>query len=267
MELLKQKTRQEGITLIALVITIIVLLILSGISISVLTGESGILTQAEKAKISSELSGYKEELEIYKTAKYMENRNFLFSSLTAGKSSLTYNTQSEEETGSIKTIITSINDEYLQKLEVIKGELLINTKNKEEVRIAQSVGIKVNPYDITEDGELLSSNGNLLLMDEEGTLTIPNSVTKIGEGAFANLEGLKTIIIPGTVKEIGTNAFAFNVTLEKVIMQEGVEVIGNNAFSNCLKLKEVYMPESLMDIKNGAFMNSSGIERIIIPSS
>lgn len=266
MELLKQKTRQEGITLIALVITIIVLLILSGISISVLTGESGILTQAEKAKISSELSGYKEELEIYKTAKYMENRNFLFSSLTAGKSSLTYNTQSEEETGSIKTIITSINDEYLQKLEVIKGELLINTKNKEEVRIAQSVGIKVNPYDITEDGELLSSNGNLLLMDEEGTLTIPNSVTKIGEGAFANLEGLKTIIIPGTVKEIGTNAFAFNVTLEKVIMQEGVEVIGNNAFSNCLKLKEVYMPESLMDIKNGAFMNSSGIERIIIPS-
>ena len=103
-------------------------------------------------------------------------------------------------------------------------------------------------------------------MDEEGTLTIPNSVTKIGEGAFANLEGLKTIIIPGTVKEIGTNAFAFNVTLEKVIMQEGVEVIGNNAFSNCLKLKEVYMPESLMDIKNGAFMNSSGIERIIIPS-
>ena len=39
----------KGITLIALVITIIVLLILAGVSIAMLTGENGILTQAEKA--------------------------------------------------------------------------------------------------------------------------------------------------------------------------------------------------------------------------
>ena len=57
-------------------------------------------------------------------------------------------------------------------------------------------------------------------MDETGTLTIPDSVTKIGEGAFANLSGLKTIIIPGTVKEIGASAFAYNKTLETVIMQD-----------------------------------------------
>lgn len=41
---------QKGITLIALVITIIVLLILAGVSIAMLTGENGILTQAERAK-------------------------------------------------------------------------------------------------------------------------------------------------------------------------------------------------------------------------
>ena len=40
----------KGITLIALVITIIVLLILAAISIATLTGENGILTQANKAK-------------------------------------------------------------------------------------------------------------------------------------------------------------------------------------------------------------------------
>ena len=40
----------KGITLIALVITIIVLLILAGVSIAMLTGENGILTQAENAK-------------------------------------------------------------------------------------------------------------------------------------------------------------------------------------------------------------------------
>ena len=42
--------RNKGITLIALVVTIIVLLILAGISISMLTGQNGILTNASKAK-------------------------------------------------------------------------------------------------------------------------------------------------------------------------------------------------------------------------
>ncbi len=87
-----------------------------------------------------------------------------------------YNTQPQGETGTIKTIINNISDEYLEKLEVQKGKLLINTKDKDEVEIAQSLGIEVNPYDITEDGELLSSNGNLLLVDENGTLTIPASI-------------------------------------------------------------------------------------------
>ena len=47
MEKLNEK---NGITLIALVITIIVLLILAGVSIAMLTGQNGILTQAQNAK-------------------------------------------------------------------------------------------------------------------------------------------------------------------------------------------------------------------------
>ena len=54
------KNRETGITLIALVITIIVLLILAGVSISMLTGSNGILTQANKAKELTEISGEKE---------------------------------------------------------------------------------------------------------------------------------------------------------------------------------------------------------------
>ena len=47
----KIKSKKErGITLIALVITIIVLLILAGVSIAMLTGQNGILTQANKRK-------------------------------------------------------------------------------------------------------------------------------------------------------------------------------------------------------------------------
>jgi len=66
--------RQNGITLIALVITIIVLLILAGTSIAMLTGENGILTQAQTAKEQTELAE-QEELERlleneYQIAKY-----------------------------------------------------------------------------------------------------------------------------------------------------------------------------------------------------
>ena len=47
----KLKSNQKGITLIALVITIIVLLILAGVAISMLSGENGILNQAASAKV------------------------------------------------------------------------------------------------------------------------------------------------------------------------------------------------------------------------
>ena len=63
---IKQKNilyKRKGITLIALVITIIVLLILAGITISALSGDNGILTNATRAALATELSNYKEELE------------------------------------------------------------------------------------------------------------------------------------------------------------------------------------------------------------
>ena len=57
-------TKQKGITLIALVITIIVLLILAGISIAMITGENGILTKATTAQEETKKAQYKEGLEL-----------------------------------------------------------------------------------------------------------------------------------------------------------------------------------------------------------
>ena len=53
--------KEKGITLIALVITIIVLLILAGVSIAMLTGQNGILTQAQNAKNRTEEAQVEEE--------------------------------------------------------------------------------------------------------------------------------------------------------------------------------------------------------------
>ena len=54
--------KENGITLIALVITIVVLLILAGISVSVLSGDNGIINQAKKGKEETEISEEKEIL-------------------------------------------------------------------------------------------------------------------------------------------------------------------------------------------------------------
>ncbi len=56
--------KQKGITLIALVITIIVLLILAGISIATLTGENGILGKAETAKTETIREEAKEKVQV-----------------------------------------------------------------------------------------------------------------------------------------------------------------------------------------------------------
>ena len=54
----------KGITLIALVITIIVLLILAAVSIAMLTGENGLLQKATKAKEENKLAQAKEQINL-----------------------------------------------------------------------------------------------------------------------------------------------------------------------------------------------------------
>lgn len=70
---MKKIKRDSGITLIALVVTIIVLLILAGISISMLTGESGIITQAKKSKIETENAAVDEQQKIDSINSFIEN--------------------------------------------------------------------------------------------------------------------------------------------------------------------------------------------------
>ena len=63
---------QKGVTLIALVITIIVLLILAGVSIAMLTGDNGILTQANKSQVSTIEGNVKEAVRLAVQAAKMD---------------------------------------------------------------------------------------------------------------------------------------------------------------------------------------------------
>ena len=63
----------KGITLIALVVTIIILLLLAGVSIAMLTGNNGILTQGQRAKEETRIAGVEEVVKLYKQGKYIDS--------------------------------------------------------------------------------------------------------------------------------------------------------------------------------------------------
>ena len=257
--------KEKGITLIALVVTIIVLLILAGISIASLTGPNGLITKADYAKLKTEVSQMQEELELFKTAKISENTGFIEDTLNADKEKVSYNTKTDSTENNINDILSSLDKwKYKENIEISKGELTFVSQDLKLIEMAKSLGLSINPYEII-DGELQSSETNLELMDSTGTLTLPSTVTKIGEGAFSNVEGLKTIIIPGTCKIIGRNAFANNKTLEKVIMQDGVEITGESAFRNCINLNTVEMADTITQIESNAFMSDTNLQNINIP--
>ena len=65
--------KEQAITLIALVVTIIVLIILAGVSINLVLGENGIITMAKKAKENMEIAQTKEEEMLNTITNYVEN--------------------------------------------------------------------------------------------------------------------------------------------------------------------------------------------------
>ena len=254
-----KREKTKGITLLALVLTIVVLIILATVSINMLFGENGLVTSANMATLMSEFSTYIEEKEMFDAGKKLEDLNYDEETLNASKGSLAYDEQVRE--GNITTVIPSMKDGYLDKFEIIKGELYVNTADDLEIQVAQALGLNVNPYLII-DGVLMSANQNLGLQTGSNTLTIPGSVTAIGAGAFSGVKGLKEVIIPGTVQEIRNDAFSYNTEIEKVTIQNGVESIGTNAFYGCSSLKEITIPDSVTTIGREAFRECTNLIKV-----
>ena len=83
MKIKNELKNKKGITLIALVITIIVLLILAGVSIATLTGENGILTRASDAKIETAVAAVKENLHLEQIEKAIDEEEVMPETLLA----------------------------------------------------------------------------------------------------------------------------------------------------------------------------------------
>lgn len=122
--------KREGITLIALVITIIVLLILAGVSINLLVGENGVLLKAQNASITNRYARYFEEFQMNKAGAMIEqgiNADLAVNILGTDEEFLSY--------------VPNIFEEDKSKFEIMAGNLVYTGKDTREEEIAKNVGM------------------------------------------------------------------------------------------------------------------------------
>ncbi len=93
------------------------------------------------------------------------------------------------------------------------------------------------------------------------SVTIPNTITRIGRRAFANCNSLTNIEIPDSVTDIGLQAFYGCDALASVIFVEGSQLtnIDDEAFHDCHALTAVNLPSSLQRIGAWAFYGCSSL--------
>ena len=98
-------------------------------------------------------------------------------------------------------------------------------------------------------------------------ITIPDSMTSIGGGAFSRCSALTSITIPDSVTNIGYKAFYQCSSLKSITIGSGVTRMGDYAFEGCSALTSITIPDSVTSIGSSAFEDCSALTSITIPDS
>ena len=168
----------KGITLISLVVTIIILLILAGVTIATLMGDNGLINKAKDAKIKTEIAGIKEEIQTDILGKQAENNgNISDDSLKAILEK--YGTLSEEEKLTDKTLTTTKGSYEIKVSDIFNGTTVKDsTKEPTFTTVANAPDIsgfnKSNTYYVAWD------------LNEVGTEYIPNEIQMESENGTKN---------------------------------------------------------------------------------
>ena len=96
-------------------------------------------------------------------------------------------------------------------------------------------------------------------------ITLPNSIDRIGEGAFYATP-LTEIILPDSVVRIGNKAFFYCENLESVKLSKNTKHIGASAFAYTA-ITSIEIPNSVNYIHTDAFLNTQLSGKLVIPDS
>ena len=153
-----------------------------------------------------------------------------------------------------------INDTFITK------ELSYEINN-----ISSDVEIKFEIMEEFKQFEFTSTVNTLMITGIKDrtitSITIPNSVTSIGDFAFEDCSSLTSITIPNSVTSIGDYAFYNCLSLTSIEIPNSVTSIGAYAFWGCSSLTSITIPNSVTSIGDCAFCGWSALTSITIPNS
>lgn len=158
------------------------------------------------------------------------------------------------------------NDESGMKLE--------NMKPTKETAFEVEGGVLISFKDnVVKDKKIVipeSINGEVITKIADGAffeneniegILIPDSISEIGEQAFANCENLSEVILSSNLISLPMSVF-YGTAIEGVVIPESVQSIGEYAFADCHSLKEISIPSSVKSIDSSSFMDTYNLTSI-----
>lgn len=228
----KQMLKEKGITLIALVVTIVVLLILAGVSINLIIGQNGLITKSKDAQNRTIEARDNEEKDMSGISDWID-----------------------------QTLQDNGNGEQAQKGSATFNRYLTNHGcHTYTYQHKNSCWTSCNDT-LTWEGLKLDENGT-----KYGYKASEISDSSIGKNAFCYCN-LTSITIPDSVTSIGEGAFSGCTNLTSVTIPDGVTSIKNYTFSDCYKLTAITIPDSVTTIEKNAFYHCQGLTTIMIPDN
>ena len=127
-----------------------------------------------------------------------------------------------------------------------------------------STGVHTVKYELYDETKLSNNAPAFYGITSLISVSIPDSVTSIGQYTFAACTSLTRVTIPNSVTSIGSNAFSGCTSLTRVTIPSSVTSIGGSAFAACASLTRVAIGTGVTSIGSGAFAACASLTRVTI---
>ena len=224
-EMNKKMRNERGITLIALVVTIVVLLILAGVSISLILDNNGIIQKSKDAKREYGQARENEQADLNNISTWIEKETENNEPEIVEPENIDDWRYIEEEDGTITITQYSGNETEIIIPNYINGKAVKKIKTGRDINL--NLGLK-SFWDATI---CKNSGGYLIYQDSITKVTISEGIEIIDDWTFFDSVALQEIIIPNTVKSIGERAFFCCTNLENVTVLKNVTTLKEYVFA------------------------------------
>ncbi|HBJ04602.1 MAG TPA: hypothetical protein DDY97_08350, partial [Prevotella sp.] len=99
------------------------------------------------------------------------------------------------------------------------------------------------------------------------SISIPTSVTSLGDYCFYSCSSLTSITIPSSVTILSDWCFCYCSGLTSITIPSSVTSLGESCFNNCSGLTSITIPSSVSSLGGYCFCSCSGLTSVTIPSS